>query len=86
MPTQTNKHTVTVTLKDGTVIKDDLFHVDIIEQWLDLIEHPHPINFDSCSSVVDALGNDLLKQWTADNADRTTRVGCNLCAAGKEPV
>ena len=50
-------------MKDGTVIEDELFQVDVIEQYLVLTEHPHPIAFDSCASVVGQTGNDLLAKW-----------------------
>ena len=58
-----NEHRVKVTLKDGTVIEDDLFQVDTLEQWLILTERPQPILFYSCASVMDQTENDLLKKW-----------------------
>ncbi len=55
--------TVTVTLKNGTVITDELFQVDTVEKWLDLTSYSNPIAFEDCASVVDASGKDMLKDW-----------------------
>lgn len=54
---------VTVTLKSGRVITDDIYQLDLIEGWLDLTSEPDPISFEDCASVVDASGKDMLAEW-----------------------
>ncbi len=61
----TSKNIVTVTLRNGTVVTDELFQVDAVGKWLDLTNRSDgPFSFDECVSVVDTSGKDLLKEWS----------------------
>lgn len=63
--------TIKVTLKDGRVFEQKLFHLDQ-DKWFSLAfdyrahpEIPDTIDFDECAAVIDENGVDLLAKWTA---------------------
>lgn len=57
---------VKVTLKNGKVLEDELFDVDLVEEFLSLTTIDRTVGFDECKSVVDvATGKDMLANWLA---------------------